>query len=98
MPRTNARKDANHDDIVKFFQQCGAKVTTLHQLGRGTPDLLVGWRGVNLLVEVKDGSKPPSKRELTPDETRWHEEWRGQVSIVESREDAQRLLNETGLE
>jgi hypothetical protein len=31
-------------------------------VGRGVPDLLVGWRGTNLLLEVKDGNKPQSAR------------------------------------
>lgn len=97
MPRTNARKDANHDEIVRFLRDCGATVQTLHQVGNGTPDLLVGWRGVNLLVEVKDGAKPPSKRRLTPDEDQWHIAWDGQVAIVESTDDVWKLLNETGM-
>jgi hypothetical protein len=96
MPRTNARKDANHDDIVRFLRDVGATVQTLHQVGNGAPDLLVGWRGVNLALEVKDGSKPPSKRKLTPDEEQWHATWSGQIAIVESTDDVWKLLNETG--
>jgi hypothetical protein len=52
------------------------------------PDLLIGWRGKNLLVEVKDGSKPPSDRKLTPDQVKWHEAWRGQVCVVKSVQEA----------
>ena len=96
MPRTNARKDANHDDIVRFLRDAGATVQTLHQVGKGCPDVLVGWRGANLLLEIKDGSKPPSKRQLTPDEGEWHDRWRGQVAIVKSEDDVWKLLNETG--
>lgn len=40
--------------------------------------------GVNLMVEIKDDSKPPSKRKLTPDEVEWHEKWQGQIAIVEN--------------
>ena len=93
MHRRAAKVDANQTDITQAIRQMGATVLHTHQLGQGAPDLAVGWRGVNLLIEIKDGSKPPSKRKLTPDEQEWHDNWRGQVAIVESVEDAVRLLN-----
>ena len=92
--RTAARIDANQSEIVVALRQIGATVQTLHQVGRGCPDLLVGFRGVNILLEVKDGSKPPSARKLTPDEYSWHKDWRGQVAVVKSIEDAIDVLNE----
>lgn len=91
-----AKVDANQTDITAALRQMGASVQHLHTVGAGCPDLLVGFRGVNLLVEVKDGEKVPSKRKLTPDEQEWHEQWRGQVSIVESVEDAVALLTDDG--
>lgn len=57
-------------------------------MGRGVPDLLVGFRGANLLLEIKDGAKQPSKRQLTPDEAAWHAKWRGQVCVVETLAEA----------
>ena len=93
-----AKVDANQAIITQALRQMGATVQHLHALGQGCPDLLVGWQGVNLLVEIKNGSKPPSKRQLTPDEQEWHDNWRGQVAIVESVEDAVRLLNTVGHE
>jgi hypothetical protein len=47
---------------------------------------------VNLLLEVKDGSKPPSARKLTPDEAEWHSAWRGQVVTVKSVAEALGVL------
>lgn len=93
MHRRIARIDSNQGDITAALRQMGATVQHLHTLGQGAPDLAVGWQGVNLFLEIKDGSKPPSKRRLTPDEQEWHESWRGQVAIVESVEDAVALLN-----
>ena len=90
--RLAARKDDNQDEIVAALRAVGATVQTLHQLGRGVPDLLVGWRGVNLLLEVKDGNKIPSKRRLTEDEAKWHDAWRGQVATVNSVDEALALL------
>lgn len=86
------RIDANQPEIVARLREVGASVTPTHEIGRGFPDLAVGFRGTTYLIEVKDGSKPPSKRRLTPDEQEWHETWRGQVAIIETVEDALRLL------
>jgi hypothetical protein len=54
-------------------------VQSLASVGDGVPDLLVGVPGLKtlLLIEVKDGSKPPSARGLTEDQKRWHEAWQG---------------------
>lgn len=85
----------NQAKVVSALRQCGASVHVLSPVGRGVPDLLVGWRGRNLLLEVKDGAKRPSARRLTDDQVEWHEGWRGQRAIVESIDDALRVLNAT---
>lgn len=64
----------------------------MHRLGQGCPDLLVGFRGVNYVLELKDGRKPPSDRRLTPAEQEWHAAWRGQVATVYSIDDALRVV------
>lgn len=46
------------------------------------PDLLVGTRDRNVLLECKDGTKPPSARKLTPAQEAWHKAWRGKVAVV----------------
>lgn len=91
--RRAARVDTNQSAVVNALRRIGCTVQPIHTLGRGVPDLLVGVRGVNLLLEVKDGDKPQSRQALTPDEREWHEEWRGQVAIVNSPEQAVMLVN-----
>ncbi len=91
--RTASRVDANQPEIVQALRDCGAIVKHTHTIGKGFPDLIVGYRGVNYLLEVKDGSKPPSARKLTDDEQRWHDEWRGQVVVVNSVEEAISVIN-----
>lgn len=87
--RIAAKIDANQPQIVKDLRQVGCTVQSLAGVGKGCPDLLVGFRGRNYLMEVKDGRRPPSERRLTPDEQEWHLAWRGlPVSIVESVADA----------
>jgi hypothetical protein len=39
-------------------------------------------------LEVKDPAQPLSKRRLTTDQKRWHENWRGPVHIVETIDQA----------
>jgi hypothetical protein len=90
--RRAPRLDANHGQITDVLRSAGASVWSTAALGHGFPDLVVGWLGQNLLVEVKDGRKPPSARRLTPDEEQFHRQWRGQVAVVLNPEDAIDLL------
>lgn len=90
--RRATRIDENQREIVAALRAAGATVEPLHFVGRGFPDILVGYRGQNYLIEIKDGRKPPSRRRLTPDERAWHGHWRGQVAIAESIEDALRII------
>ena len=84
----NAKVDANQQEIVETLRSRGASVQSLARVGDGCPDLLVGWRGKNTVLEVKDGAKSPSRRRLTPDERRWHALWLGQVETVSTVEQA----------
>ena len=93
--RRRARIDANQGDIVNAFRRMGCTVHPTHMIGQGFPDIVVGVAGANLLVEIKDGRKVPSKRKLTPDEKAWHDRWRGTVHIVESGADVEELVNKT---
>ncbi len=91
--RRRAKIDGNHRAIVEHLEAIGCSVQSLAAVGDGVPDLLVGWRGVNLLLEVKDPAQPPSKRRLTPDQVKWHLIWRGAVVTVETPEQAQNAIH-----
>lgn len=91
--RRAAKVDANQSQIVDALRSCGASVQPLHMVGGGVPDLLVGYRNRTALIEVKDGSLPPSKRQLTPDQLDWHAAWRGgTLAVVCDVESALRVL------
>ena len=64
------RTDRNQREIVEALRAMGASVQDLHTIGHGCGDILIGWRGVNLLAEVKNG-----KAKLTPDEKEFHRQW-----------------------
>lgn len=82
--RRAARVDNNQVEIVTALKQAGATVQVTSFAGEGMPDLLVGFRGLNFMLEVKDGQKPPSAQALTPAQIKWHRDWRGQVTICNS--------------
>ena len=60
--------DANQPEIVAALRKVGATVHSTAGVAKGFPDLTVGYKRATYLLEVKDGSKPASRRELTPAE------------------------------
>lgn len=91
--RIAAKVDANQPEIVKALRTIpGLRVEPLHMVGRGVPDLLIGWMGKNYLIELKDGEKPPSKRKLTMDEKMWHKKWAGQVAVCNDLDECLKVL------
>lgn len=94
--RRAARTDANHRDVVQALREAGCTVVSLAAVGQGVPDLLVGRAGVTYLVEVKDGSKAPSERRLTPMQLDWISRWTGgPVCVVDGVEAALRAVAAT---
>jgi hypothetical protein len=90
--RRAAKVDRNQAEIVEFLRKSGASVQLLHAVGQGCPDLLIGYHGMNYLLEIKDGDKPPSSRKLTADQVKWHDAWRGSVTVIKSIDDAALFL------
>ena len=82
------RVDANQQEIVKALIAIGCTVADTSRSGEGFPDLVVGYRGLNYLIEVKDGNKSPSRRALTPAQETFHDNWRGRVVIVKNADEA----------
>lgn len=82
--RRAARIDANQREIVAALRKVPeCSVRSLASSHDGIPDLLVGYRNLNFLFEVKgkDGK-------LTPMQEEFFENWHGQVCIVRSNEEA----------
>lgn len=80
--RRAAKVDANQVEIVDYLRRNGATVQILSMVGKGCPDLLVGYGGHNWLLECKPGDACASRQTLTTDEAQWHHGWAGQVAIV----------------
>ncbi len=90
--RRAAKIDANHTEIVQALRDAGCEVLSLAVIGKGCPDALIYIPNQHrfVLVEIKDGKKPPSARSLTPDQVRWHLRW--PVSVVTSVDEALVLI------
>lgn len=71
------RSDLNQSQIVKDLRAIGASVCVVSQYGIGF-DLLVGYRGLNYLVEVKRDEK----HHLTDNEKKLQEQWRGMYLVI----------------
>ena len=94
MMKRNAKVDSNQSEIVSALRRVGCYVLHLHQL-KNCFDLLICWRGQTWCVEVKDGSKPPSKRKLTEGEQACKDELERvgvKYHIIESVDQALRLV------
>ena len=89
--RRAANVDANQAEIVEKLRKCGVSVQHLHSVGSGCPDLLVGWRGVNILLEIKSDKTPTKKCQ-----TEWHLKWAGQSAVVRSFQEAMDVICAVG--
>lgn len=78
------RVDDNQAKIVEHLRRLGITVQHLHTIGNGCPDLLLGFRNKNFLIELKDSLKTASKKKLTTDEQEFFDTWKGQVDKCET--------------
>lgn len=93
MARRAAKVDANQAEVVEALRRMGATVEITSGAHDGFPDIVVGLGGVTVLVEVKDGSLPPSARRLTAAQQRVHGRFTGAIVVVETLDDAHTLVN-----
>lgn len=80
-PRRDNRVDGNHLEICHTLRKGGLSVFSTASLGDGFTDAVTGFRRRNYLVEIKDGAR---KWKLTPEQVRFHEEWQGEIVILDS--------------
>ena len=74
--RRNARVDSNQKEIVEFIRRYGGTVLITSQL-KNCFDILVGYNGFNIIMEIKDGLLSPSQRKLTTGEQKFKDTWQG---------------------
>ena len=86
-PSFAARKrDANESSIVDALRAVGATVERLS--GPDLPDLLVGFKGLTWIAEVKN-----ENGKVRPGQAEWHRQWRGSaVWVLRCPEDALEMI------
>ena len=89
--RRAAKVDANHKEVVAAFRKFGCSVLNISQL-KNCGDLVVAKNHKTCIVEVKDGSKPPSARKLTKGEGDFADAWKGIYAVVEDLSDVIALV------
>lgn len=87
--RRNHRPDANQASIIAGLRKAGAVV---FPIGRPV-DLLVGFRRMTVLLELKDGEKAISARKLGDIQAEFFATWSGGPAYtVESLDDALKAI------
>jgi hypothetical protein len=81
-PRYAQRPDSNQPEIVAGLLKMGCSVYDAHTVGT-IPDLIVGYRSCNLLMEIK-----LPKGKLKQSQVEWHRDWRGHSCVVHSLDEA----------
>ena len=81
--RRDAKVDSNQNEIRLAFRKIGASVLSLAPIGKGCPDLLICYRGILYLIEVKT-----KKGKLKDCQIKWHTDWPGPVKTIYSLNEA----------
>lgn len=98
--RYRTRSDANQKEIDEALRAVGASVVVLGNVGKGCPDRAVGYRGHTYLLETKNGARLKkysiAQREnlmRTPDQDKFHAEWRGgPIAVVFTVDEALKAI------
>lgn len=95
MRRAPRFKDANHASLRKLWRSIGGSWLDITPIDGGEPDALIGWRGDDRLIEVKNPEAPPSKRKARAEQEAWHRGWKGRpVAVVNVFADLRRLFED----
>lgn len=92
--RRAAKIDANQPEIVAYLRERGAMVDIVSMVPGLGYDLIVRFMGATRAVEVKDGTLPPSKRQLTQSEQDAESRWGSGYRVVEWIADCDAMLGE----
>lgn len=84
--RRAAKLDDNHKEIVSAFERFGCSVLDIHALPN-CADIVVGKNFKCMVIEIKDGKKSSSERELTAGEKKFRDRWLGGYCVVEDLSD-----------
>lgn len=88
-PKHTPKRDANEPEVVSALQAAGCSVQRLD--GKDIPDLLVGFRHRNYLVEVKNAE---GRNRVEEGQKQWALRWQGDPPyIVRNLDDVATMLD-----
>lgn len=70
----------NETSLLTGFQWNVISIANTQTQGGGFPDLVLGYRGTNYLVEIKNPSRKGAK--LNVKQVEFHRDWRGSTLVV----------------
>lgn len=85
----NKKRDANESEIIEALESVGASVVQLNR----PIDLLVGFQGINHMIEVKN---PKGKNRITPGQQEFADSWKGRPPVFVT--DANQALAAIGMD
>ena len=77
------RTDLNHAQVINGLRQAGMAAHSIASVGDGVPDILVGFRGICVVLEVKRYKEEPNQKEKD-----FAARWPGPYAIVNTPEEA----------
>lgn len=86
--RRNSKVDANQKTFVVALRKIGASVAITSHIGNGFPDLVVGYKDRNYMIEVKT-----ARGRLTDEQLVFASRWRGQYVVCRDLEDLALVLD-----
>lgn len=75
--------DLTHAEVINGLLQVGMTAKSIASVGGGVPDVIAGWRGVTVLLEVKSGNN-----KLNAQEEEFAAKWAGSYAVVYNAEEA----------
>ena len=80
--------DSNQAQIIADLKKIGVSVLNLSRVGGGCPDILVGWQGKNILIEIKT-----AKGNLNDLQIEFFKEWKGPKFVCKSINEIIEIIN-----
>lgn len=94
MTRRQSKRDANHAELTRAFEELGCTVQDLSHAGvAGWPDVVVGCIGRNHLVEFKNPETAYGRAGLNSNQRTFARDWRGgQIYAVSTTQEVMVLV------
>lgn len=94
-PKYAAKVDANQGELVKHLIGLGVSVFDTSNVHGGFPDVTLGYLGLTVLAEIKNNKVKKKKditEKLTPQQVKFHDEFKGAKVILETVEQCTELF------